>query len=60
MTYKVVSKRLPFAMGSVLSAYDLQGCNIEALLYAGHLTVVEEKKPRKAAVITAQEPEEQE
>jgi hypothetical protein len=47
-------------MGSVLSADDLQGCNIEALLYAGHLTVVEEKKPQKAAVITAQEPEEQE
>jgi hypothetical protein len=44
----------------VLGEDDLQGCNIEALVYAGHLTVVEDKRPRKAVVETAEEPEEQE
>jgi hypothetical protein len=30
------------------------------LVYAGHLTVVEEKKPRTVVAVTAEEPEEQE
>jgi hypothetical protein len=43
-----------------LDTDDLAGCNIEALVYAGHLAVVEDKKPRRTVVETAEEPEEQE
>lgn len=60
MSYKVTSDRQPWVRGTVLSADALEGCNIEALVYAGHLTVVEDKKPRKVVVETAEEPEEQE
>jgi len=60
MRYIVASDRQPWPRGTVLGTDDLAGCNIEALVYAGHLTVVEEKKPRKVVVETAEEPEEQE
>jgi hypothetical protein len=60
MRYKVTSDRQPWRRGTFLGADDLAGCNIEALVYAGHLTVVEDKKPRKVVVETAEEPEEQE
>jgi len=60
MRYRVASNRQPWPSGTVLGEDDLQGCNIEALVYAGHLTVVEDKRPRKAVVETAEEPEEQE
>jgi hypothetical protein len=60
MRYKVASDRQPWRRGTILDADALEGCNIEALVYAGHLTVVEEKKPRKFVVETAEEPEEQE
>ena len=60
MTYRVMSDRQPWKRGAVLSADDLVGCNIDALVYGGHLQAVEEKKPRKVVVETAEEPEEQE
>jgi len=60
MRYRVASNRQPWPRGTVLGADDLEGCNIEALVYAGHLTVVEEKKPRTVVAVTAEEPEEQE
>ena len=60
MSWKVLSDRLAWPKGTVLGVDDLAGCNIEALLYAGHLTVVEDKKPRKVVVELAEEPEEQE
>jgi hypothetical protein len=44
----------------MLTADDLVGCNIEALVYGGHLTVVQDGKPRKVVAVTAEEPEEQE
>jgi hypothetical protein len=60
MTFRVTSDRQPWERGAVLSADDLAGCNIEALVYGGHLAPVEDKKPRKVVVETAEEPEEQE
>ncbi|HEY7824562.1 MAG TPA: hypothetical protein VIG24_17100 [Acidimicrobiia bacterium] len=60
MRYRVTSDRQPWKRGTVLGADDLEGCNIEALVYGGHLTAVVERKPRKVVVDTAEEPEEQE
>jgi hypothetical protein len=60
MTYRVTSDRQPWKRGAVLSADDLVGCNIAALVYGGHLQAVEDKRPRKVVVQTAEEPEEQE
>lgn len=60
MRYEVTSDRQPWPRGTALDTNDLAGCNIQALVYAGHLTVVEDKKPRKLVVETAEQPEEQE
>ncbi|HEY7821853.1 MAG TPA: hypothetical protein VIG24_03410 [Acidimicrobiia bacterium] len=60
MRFKVTSDRQPWPRGTVLGADELAGCNIEALVYGGHLTAVADKKPRKVVVETAEEPEEQE
>jgi hypothetical protein len=60
MRYKVTSDRQPWRRGTLLSADDLAGCNIEALVYGGHLRAVEDKRPREVVVQTAEEPEEQE
>ena len=37
MKYEVVSDRLDWPADTVLSVRDLAGCNIEALVAAGHL-----------------------
>jgi hypothetical protein len=38
MMYQVVSKRLAWPAGSIVSAADLAGGNIEMLVATGHLT----------------------
>ena len=74
MTYEVQSKRLTWPKGAVISADDLAGCNIEALVEGGHLAPVSKaqaapdvpKKMSKRTPVepvpddTADEPEEQE
>jgi ribosomal protein L12E/L44/L45/RPP1/RPP2 len=76
MSYSVMSHRLAWPVGTVLSADDLEGCNIDALLQGGHLAAAEmpsEQTPdsprykSKAKPVTpasendtADEPEEQE
>jgi hypothetical protein len=60
VTWTVTSDRQPWLRGTVLTADDLVGCNIEALVYGGHLTVVQDRKPRTVVVESAEEPEEQE
>jgi len=69
MTYKVLSSRMTFPQGSVLSADELAGCNIEHLVATGHLApAVESKQTKKKAEASepepaydsAEEPEEQE
>lgn len=37
MTWTVLSDRLRWAAGTKLEASDLEGCNIPALVTAGHL-----------------------
>jgi hypothetical protein len=75
MSYQVASERLPFKVGAVVGADDLQGCNIEALVRGGHLVpvstkrepvgpAVEPKTTKRSPVVpvpndTADEPEEQ-
>jgi len=60
VSWTVSSDRQPWPRGTMLTADDLVGCNIEALVYGGHLTVVQDGKPRKVVAVTAEEPEEQE
>ena len=60
MRYEVTSDRQPWPRETELDTDDLSGCNIEALVYAGHLAVVEDKKPQRTVVETAEQPEEQE
>lgn len=38
MRYLVLSKRMDWPTGSIVSADDLAGCNIEMLVATGHLT----------------------
>ena len=62
MSWTVTSHRLPWASGTVVGQDDLAGCNIDALLAAGHLSPVQPKFPNKPAVPAvepADEPEEQ-
>lgn len=48
MTYTVISDRLAWAAGTVLTADDLAGSNIGALVAAGHLAETDpEPEPRK-------------
>ena len=74
MKYRVESHRLAWPEGAVLSAEELEGCNIEAWLIGGHLALVTEAQaapdvPQKMSKRTpvepvpddtAEEPEEQE
>jgi hypothetical protein len=59
-TYRVLSNRLRWAAGTTLTADDLAGCNIDALVSAGHLAPKTKSapvapEPRK----TADQPKEQ-
>lgn len=48
MTYTVTSDRLAWAAGTVLTADELAGSNIGALVAAGHLAETDpEPEPRK-------------
>lgn len=72
MMYQVQSDRMARPAGSVLSADDLAGCNIVALVEGGHLAPVTQATPdvpqkmsKRTPVEpvpddTAEEPEEQE
>jgi hypothetical protein len=68
MTYTVLSKRMDWPAGTVLSADDLAGCNIEHLVATGHLaltavpTMTKKGKPVEPDPVddSAAEPEEQE
>lgn len=74
MTYTVQSERMAWPAGTVLSADDLAGCNIVALVEGGHLAPVTQAQatpdvPQKISKRTpvepvpddtAEEPEEQE
>lgn len=51
----VASDRMDWASGTRLSVDDLAGCNIPALVKAGHLTPV----PKKAEAVTAPQETEQ-
>ena len=42
MKYRVESHRLAWPEGSVLTAEELEGCNIDAWLVGGHLALVAE------------------
>lgn len=64
MTFKVLSRRLAWDQGSTVSADDLSGCNIGALVAGGHLAPVQGKAKSKRMPVdpvtddTADEPEE--
>lgn len=45
MTYRVTSERLRWPLGEIITADDLAGSNIGALLAAGHLAEVDEPEP---------------
>jgi len=44
MSWRVKSRRLAWDAGTVLSADDLAGCNIDALVQGGHLEPVTKSK----------------
>lgn len=56
MTYEVLSDRLRWAAGSTVSASELDGCNIAALIESGHLAPVA-AKPSKIKASDAKEQE---
>lgn len=57
MTFKVLSARMKFPQGSVVSADDLAGCNIGHLVATGHLApAAEPKQLKKKAEAAAPEP----
>lgn len=64
MSWTVASHRTVWASGAVLSADDLAGCNIVALVESGHLVPVPTKPKSKRMPVdpvptdTADEPEE--
>jgi hypothetical protein len=68
MTYTVLSSRMDWPAGTVLSTADLSGCNIEHLVATGHLAVtavprfIKKGKPVDPDPVDelADEPEEQE
>jgi len=75
MSWQVTSSRLAWAVGTVLGADDLAGCNIDALVQGGHLAPVVKQdpapkadgprrkmkvQPEPAGDDSAEEPEEQE
>lgn len=55
MTYRVLSSRLSWPAGTVLTVSELAGCNIDALIAAGHLAAVNTKRTR--TVVAAEEPD---
>lgn len=65
MKYQVASGRMRWAFGELVSADDLAGCNIVALVEGGHLVPVPTKPKSKQMPVdpvptdTADEPEEQ-
>ncbi len=48
MKYKVNSNRISgYAVGDFVTADDLKGCNMEALVAAGHLKKTKPEKPEQ-------------
>lgn len=65
MKYEVLSKRMSWPTGSVLSADELAGCNIDHLVATGHLAPAasskkkaEPEKPDPVDDYVADEPQE--
>lgn len=57
MRYRVMSRRLDWPRGALVTTDDLAGCNIDLLVQAGHLAPHVEPpapKPLKAAQTPAQ------
>ena len=54
MSWKVLSDRLPWESGATVTMDDLAGCNIAALVEAGHLAEIT-PEPRPQADKAAQE-----
>lgn len=54
MRYLVLSKRMDWPKGTVLSADDLAGCNIPMLVATGHLTPA--PTPKKKAKWEPEQP----
>ena len=48
MTWTVTSDRLPWPRGEAVAAKHLVGCNIDALVAAGHLAPVTNSRPAAA------------
>jgi hypothetical protein len=48
MSYRVMSSRIGFEVGSIVGVDDLTGCNIEALVQGGHLEPVSSKRKPEA------------
>lgn len=48
MRYRVLSKRMDWPAGTVLSEDDLAGCNIPMLVATGHLTPAPTPNKKKA------------
>lgn len=46
MKYEVLSKRMSWPTGSVLSAEELEGCNIDHLVATGHLAPAASRKKK--------------
>jgi hypothetical protein len=64
MTFEVLSDRMPWPAGSVVSADALAGCNIVALTEGGHLRLAPKTTKQRSPVVpvpneSADEPEEQ-
>ena len=57
MSWKVVSTRLPWPRGTVLSEGELVGCNIAALVAGNHLSQVKATTKKKPAVAPEPTPE---
>jgi len=57
MTYEVLSDRLPWQRGATVRASQLRGCNIAALVDAGHIApvAVKQTKTKKASIAKEQE-----
>jgi hypothetical protein len=58
MKWQVMSSRLVWPAGTVLTVKELAGCNINALVEGGHLSPVTDRK-RTSVRDTAEEPKEQ-
>jgi len=59
MSWTVLSDRLPWPAGTVVDIDMLTGCNIEALVVAGHLSpALTPTTPAPPAASTAEKPEE--